>query len=68
MTTLDQRGDCAHYKRNGADLSKRAFDKNARTRKIGFVNAEVAQLVEHAAENRGVSSSILLLGTISWFV
>jgi hypothetical protein len=25
--------------------------------------AEVAQLVEHATENRGVSSSILLLGT-----
>ncbi len=29
-------------------------------------DAEVAQLVEHAAENRGVRSPILRLGTISW--
>ena len=39
------------------------FDKNSSSHTIGFVYAEVAQLVEHAAENRGVSSSILLLGT-----
>ena len=44
-------------------MSTRAFDKIARLGKIIIVNAEVAQLVEHAAENRGVSSPILLLGT-----
>ena len=27
------------------------------------VKAEIAQLVEHATENRGVASSILALGT-----
>ncbi len=32
--------------------------------KYSQYDAEVAQLVEHAAENRGVSSPILLLGTI----
>ena len=45
-------------------MSTRAFDKMARVGKIIIANAEVAQLVEHAAENRGVSSPILLLGTI----
>src|SRR6476660_1384647 len=29
--------------------------------------AEIAQLVEHATENRGVASSILALGTTGWF-
>jgi hypothetical protein len=29
------------------------------------VSAEIAQLVEHATENRGVASSILALGTFS---
>ena len=28
------------------------------------VKAEIAQLVEHATENRGVASSILALGTL----
>ncbi len=31
----------------------------------GQIKAEIAQLVEHAAENRGVASSILALGTPS---
>ena len=30
---------------------------------FGVTIAEVAQLVEHATENRGVASSILALGT-----
>ena len=31
-----------------------------------MVLAEIAQLVEHATENRGVVSSILTLGTLGW--
>ena len=30
------------------------------------LSAEIAQLVEHATENRGVASSILALGTLGW--
>ena len=32
----------------------------------GLDRAEIAQLVEHATENRGVASSNLALGTITW--
>src|SRR4029077_13181590 len=34
-------------------------------RRPGDNRAEIAQLVEHATENRGVASSILALGTIT---
>ena len=46
----------------------RRLTRKASSVRIGCVSAEVAQLVEHTAENRGVRSPILRLGTISWIV
>jgi hypothetical protein len=34
------------------------------TKVILIIQAEIAQLVEHATENRGVASPILALGTL----
>ncbi len=42
----------------------RAFDKKVEFGENGAAEAEGAQLVEHAAENRGVRSPILRLGTM----
>jgi hypothetical protein len=39
---------------------------NARPR-VGGLDAQVAQLVEHATENRSVGGSIPPLGTITFF-
>ena len=57
-----RRSDQGRPKRRSL-FEARQFDKKVELHKINL-RAEVAQLVEHTAENRGVRSPILRLGTI----
>ena len=55
--------DCSVEKLYG--LEEKLLDRHLALRYNIVATAEVAQLVEHATENRGVRSSILRLGTHS---
>ena len=49
-----------------ADSARMVFCAAPTGPRGGLDRAEIAQLVEHATENRGVASSNLALGTITW--
>ena len=49
---------------NGPEPPRIRFLDTPQTASYNPAGAEIAQLVEHATENRGVASSILALGTL----